>query len=520
MPLFRPLPRSNKASKAEQNRERPRPLKPVGHSTEPRCPDLKGKPQRQVLTVSEAVRQVKRFVEETFPPVWILGEVSNFRRPRSGHMYFTLKDGGALLNAVMFRGAQGGLVAPLEDGLEVLVRGRLSIYDRGSEVQVIAERIEPHGRGALELQREELRREYQKAGLLNPSRKRALPRYPRCLGIVTSPTGAAIRDILTTLDRRWPRLHILIAPARVQGTGAAEQVAAGIEALNAHDVKPELIIVSRGGGSVEQLWPFNLEPVCYAIARSEVPVVTGLGHETDETLADLIADSRAPTPTAAAELVVPVLEQHYEQLDDLKKRSWRRMRSRLREARRRLKELERRYSLRILRADLSTKSQQLDRFSERFEHVIGERLKQVRLQLDHGRGLLSFSSLFARLRARRESLQSLERRFQQATKSQLRCARYEFDKVDRRHFESALRQSLKNTAEQLAQLSTKIQALSPLKVLRRGYSLVQKSETVIVDPKQLKTGDSVRIRFANGEAWARITKIDDEPEFDEEQANS
>ncbi len=261
-----------------------------------------------LLTVSELTRQIRSNVEQQFPSVWVEGEISNLRCPSSGHQYLTLKDQGSQIRAVLFRSQAQRLKFVLQDGLEVLVLGRLTVYEPRGDYQLLLETVEPKGIGELQLAFMQLKAKLEAEGLFKESRKQPLPVFPERIGVVTSPVGAALHDVLTIVHRRWPMAHILIAPVAVQGVAASGQIAAAIQMFN--DVRQEpgkvdVLIIGRGGGSLEDLWAFNEEPVVRAIAASQIPIVSAVGHETDVTLADLAADCRAPTPSAAAELVVP-----------------------------------------------------------------------------------------------------------------------------------------------------------------------------------------------------------------------
>jgi exodeoxyribonuclease VII large subunit len=273
------------------------------------------------LTVSELTAQVKGLMETSFQRVWVSGEVSNLARPRSGHLYFTLKDQGAQLRAVVWRSAAARLRFGLEDGLEVVCRGHLDVYAPRGSYQLTVEQVEPQGVGALELALRKLKEKLAGEGLFDADRKRPLPAFPQTIAVVTSPTGAAIRDFLQVVRRRWRGVRVLIVPVRVQGTGAAEEIVAAIERVNRLTVSIDVLVVTRGGGSLEDLWALNEEAVVRAIAASRIPVVSGVGHEIDVTLADLAADVRALTPSEAAERVVPssadveaVVRNHAERL--------------------------------------------------------------------------------------------------------------------------------------------------------------------------------------------------------------
>ena len=277
-----------------------------------------GTPDR-IFSVAEVTGLVKAALESLFPRLWVEGEISNFHRHQSGHLYFTLKDDKAQLRAVMFRSDARAVAFELKDGLKVLCRGRLSVYEPRGEYQLYAEAIQPKGKGALQLAFEQLKEKLKAEGLFDGKRKRQLPLRPRTIGVVTSPTGAAIRDILRILERRYAKLHVIICPARVQGEGAAAEIVEGIDALGAWP-GIDVLIVGRGGGSIEDLWAFNEEPVARAIARSPVPVISAVGHEVDFTIADFVADVRASTPSAAAELVIATEEAFAEKIGTLMRR--------------------------------------------------------------------------------------------------------------------------------------------------------------------------------------------------------
>ena len=278
-----------------------------------------GEPRRQVWKVSELTRRIKGALEGTFGSVWVEGEVSNLRRPASGHAYFTLKDAASQLRAVMFRSALAGVTVPLKDGLLVRGYGQITVYEAAGDYQILLRKLEAAGEGELMLRLEALKKRLAAEGLFAAERKRPLPALPQHVGIVTSPTGAAIRDILQVLDRRFANLHVVLAPVRVQGAGAADEIAAAIDLLNARGGL-DVLIVGRGGGSLEDLWCFNEEAVVRAIVRSRIPVISAVGHEIDWTLSDFAADVRAPTPSAAAEMVVQGKAELERRVADLRRR--------------------------------------------------------------------------------------------------------------------------------------------------------------------------------------------------------
>ncbi len=277
--------------------------------------------KQNIVTVSQVNAYIKNSLDSDFllQNIWVKGEISNFKLHYSGHMYFSLKDEGGVLRAVMFKGAGAALRFMPENGMQILARGRISVYPRDGAYQMYVEEMEPEGTGALYIAFEQLKAKLEAEGLFLPERKKPLPQFPSSVGVVTSATGAALRDILNILGRRWPLARVLICPVLVQGAGAAQEIAGAIYELNAKKAA-DVLIVGRGGGSQEDLWAFNEEIVARAVADSAIPVVSAVGHETDFTICDFVADFRAPTPSAAAELVVPDREEIKNQLISLEKR--------------------------------------------------------------------------------------------------------------------------------------------------------------------------------------------------------
>lgn len=294
----------------------------------------------RIYSVSELTAELKALLENTFTGVWVEGEISNFKHHTSGHMYFTLKDDRGQLRGVMFRGSNRGLQFRPEDGLAVIVFGNVTIYEPRGEYQVYVEYMEPKGLGALQLAFEQLKTRLEAEGLFDPARKRPIPLLPKKIGLVTSPSGAAIRDILQIIHRRFANVQVLIFPVRVQGEGAAAEIVEGVECLNKRG-DLDVLIVARGGGSIEDLWAFNEEVVARAIYVSQTPVISAVGHETDFTIADFVADVRAPTPSAAAELVISRKAELSQRVDDLFSRLVSHMRYRAERSGERLRSLER-----------------------------------------------------------------------------------------------------------------------------------------------------------------------------------
>jgi exodeoxyribonuclease VII large subunit len=351
--------------------------------------------QQRILSVSQLTQAIKETLEGEFPAVWVAGEISNFSRPQSGHCYLTLKDDDAQIRAVVWRMAASRVRFDMHDGLEVVCQGYLDVYAPRGSYQLVIQRIEPRGVGALELALRQLRDRLAREGLFAPERKRRLPRFPRRIAFVTSPAGAAVRDFLEVLRRRWHGVHVMIVPVRVQGDGAAAEIAAGIELVNrlANDV--DVLVVGRGGGSLEDLWAFNEEAVVRAIHASRIPVVSAVGHEIDVTLADLVADVRALTPSEAAERVVPLAEEILAYLNAQQQRLSTALRTRAAGARARLDALA---TCRALRRPLERTqllSRRLDELQARARRAIQRRAELARHALDARSGQLDSLSPLA-----------------------------------------------------------------------------------------------------------------------------
>jgi len=340
----------------------------------------------QIYTISQLTSEIREILEGRFGDVWLEGEISNFKPATSGHFYFSLKDEKAQIRGVMFRGANSRLRFQLENGLHVVASGRVSVYEPRGEYQIIIERMEPKGLGALQLAFEQLKKKLGDEGLFEQSRKRELPFLPSKIGIVTSPTGAVIRDMIHVLTRRWPGVHVLLHPVQVQGSGAGQEIADAIRTMGARG-DLDLLIVGRGGGSIEDLWAFNEEVVARAIVASPIPVISAVGHETDFTIADFVADLRAPTPSAAAELAVPVWSDLSHTVGQARRRLYQAMEQKIDNARLMLKRWEaffrdptRRMTELLLRLD-HIRERLIASASHRID-FLKERLQGARKQLE------------------------------------------------------------------------------------------------------------------------------------------
>lgn len=425
-------------------------------------------------------------IEEQFSDIWLEGELSNLRAPGSGHVYCTLKDKTSQIRAVLFRFSAVRLRFSLQEGLHVIVRGRLTVYEPRGEYQIVLDRVEPKGVGALQLAFEQLKARLASEGLFDQERKQSIPAFPRTVGVVTSLTGAAIRDILAVLRRRWPTLHILIAPVQVQGESAGRQIAEALTALNELG-SVDVIIVGRGGGSLEDLWSFNEEIVVRAIAASHVPVVSAVGHEIDVTLADFVADLRAPTPSAAAETVVPVLAEIVERLRELKVRMGQVMLRHCASERQRLDAGIR--GVTDIRFRLQEASQRTDDMVDRLREMIQQLVTSGRERVHEvQRDLSGLNPILAI----KQGLVSIP----------------QFSKRLEGHMGVLLAQHRHRIHATLAQLNT----LSPLAVLGRGYSILHTvpSGQILRRAHDVEVGQELEAQLASGRLSCMVTRVCDD----------
>jgi exodeoxyribonuclease VII large subunit len=446
-------------------------------------------PERQVYTVSELTVRLKAALEEAFPAVWVEGEISNLRTPGSGHAYFTLKDEGAQLSAVLFRGRGRRVRFDLEDGMQVLAFGGLDIYAARGQYQLVVEMMEPKGLGALQLAFEQLKRRLEAEGLFDEGRKRPLPAFPRVIGIVTSPTGAAIRDILNIIGRRFGDLRIIIAPVRVQGDEAPGEIIKALANLQ-EMVDLDVVIVGRGGGSIEDLWAFNDESVARAIVACRVPVISAVGHETDFTIADFVADLRAPTPSGAAELVVREKLVVVETLADLYARLKQAVTAQVASYRERVDFLGRRRVLTDPARALRDLYRRLDELQGRLRLGLRSSQRQIRHRVALATGALRSRNPLARIAGGVALLAQLRGRLAASAQHSLKASRSRF-------------------AESVGRL----ESLSPLGVLARGYSVTRlTSGQVVRSAGQVAVGDPLEILLHQGALGARVTDVKERDE--------
>src|SRR3954464_2805975 len=444
-------------------------------------------PARKVWTPRDLVAALRTAIEQSFGDVWLQGEISNFRPAESGHLYFTIKDDAAQLRVVMFRMKAQLLRFRPENGMQVVARGRVSLYEQRGELQLMAEYLEPQGAGALQVAFEQLKAKLAAEGLFDQDRKKPLPLLPRRIGIVTSPRGAAIQAILNILRRRHESVGILIYPAQVQGDAAAAEVSAGIKFFNRSRGKEsavEVIIVARGGGSLEDLAAFNDEGLARVIAASEIPVISAVGHETDFTIADFVADLRAPTPSAAAEIVIQSKQSLDEQVANLRQRLGRAARYRVLIAQKTLAELTQHQVFARMADAIARRQQRADDLTYRLAAGYERSLKRTRQRLDVASARLRHFDL-------RRIFSGLKR---EADARQQALA-------------TAMRHLIAQQRAKLEQSAASVEQLSPLKVLERGYALVFDAHGILLkDPAQVADGDAITARLARGTLPAIVKK--------------
>ena len=427
--------------------------------------NLTERPEK-IYTVSEITHQIKHQLEKTFPVLWIEGEIADFKKAHSGHLYFTLKDEKSALNCVMWRSSAVRVPFELESGLQVICKGQISVYEQRGQYQLYVEGIEPKGKGALQLAFEQLKEKLRKEGLFDPSVKKKLPLLPKKVGIVTSPRGAAIIDIIKTLERRFAHIHIVIYPAKVQGEGASDEIVEGIDYLGSiRDM--DVIIVGRGGGSLEDLWAFNEEKVARAIFRCPIPIISAVGHEVDFTIADFVADIRASTPSVAAEMVIEKEQSLVERISNLEKRIFHHIRFFIQEKKHSVTDLVHHQAFQNFKVRMFNLIQQVDEFETRARYVIQslvQRIIQARSRVDLAQEKMSASM--------KRLLQELHGKWER--------------------------------------FSVELDNLSPLNILKKGYTLCWKNAKPELIQKigDVDEGDEVTVSFFKGEFSAQVKRID------------
>ncbi|SDL62797.1 exodeoxyribonuclease VII large subunit [Sediminibacillus halophilus] len=441
------------------------------------------------LTVTALTKYIKRKFEmdKHLKDVWLKAEISNFKHHSRGHMYLTLKDDHSKIQAVMFAGNNRSLKFKPENGMNVLAKGELSVYEPQGQYQLYISQMEPDGIGALYLAFEQLKDKLSKEGLFDPAIKQSIPAYPKKIGVITSPTGAAVRDIMTTLSRRYPIAKSVLFPVLVQGSQSAASIVKAIETASRMG-EFDILIVGRGGGSIEELWSFNEEVVARAIHASTIPVISAVGHETDFTISDLVADMRAATPTAAAELAVPSQAEIKERIISLDRSMDRALKSKLANAKERLGQLQRAYAFRYPAQLLRQKEQELDKFVERL-----------------GKGVS------ARHNSKQESLRALHKRLMlKHPKTQTQLMGRELNQL-RLRLDRAFAKEVQTRQNQFQKNLDKLSLLNPLNTMKRGYSITyQQNGEVLSSTKKVQPGEQVTVKLFDGSLDCQVWGIEEE----------
>ncbi|MBT6296414.1 MAG: exodeoxyribonuclease VII large subunit [Nitrospina sp.] len=437
----------------------------------------------KVYQVSQLTRDIKAIMEAAFDSIWVEGEISNFRTVASGHSYFVLKDAKSQVRCVLFKGHRAGIKFQPEDGDQVLLFGRITVYDARGEYQIVTESMEPRGLGALQKAYEQLKIKLEKEGLFDEEKKKPLPEFPWKIGVVTSSTGAAVRDILNIVRRRNPKVSVLLYPAKVQGEGAAKEIAQGIHELNQRkDI--EVIIIGRGGGSLEDLWAFNEEEVARAINTSRIPIVSAVGHEIDFTIADFAADLRAPTPSAAAELTVPILEDTLREIGSLNEALINSLEKKLKDYFDLLKRLMDRRFFHQPKEIFNPQIQRIDELHSRLLRGLEQNLLTHQQRFQDKIHRLFQASPEKRIPHMKENLNMLEKRMQHIIQSNLLLRKERFEGI------------LKN-----------LNAFNPLSILERGYSICSKDEKSLKSIEGINPGDIINVKLAQGGLSCTVQKI-------------
>lgn len=438
-----------------------------------------------ILTVSQLTNAIKMSVESTFPLVYLQGEISNFKIQSSGHLYFSLKDSGAQIGAVMFRGDAAAIKGAPKEGSQVIVRGELNVYPPSGKYQIVVRELRLVGLGELLLKLEELKTKLHQKGWFSSSRKKNLPKLPKTIGVVTSPTGAAIQDILNILSRRFSGFQLILNPVKVQGEGAAQEIAQAINEFNRYQLA-DVLIVGRGGGSIEDLWAFNEEIVAEAIFNSKIPIISAVGHETDHCIADYVADVRAPTPSAAAEIVIAEKSHHLQFLAQVQRRLHQALQHLVRKDWQRLEGIKRHPIFRSPYALLGQPMQQLDDMRLRLDPAIEQYFQKKHLLLE---GV-------------KKQLNALKPTFQIHNFRQ---------KIH--HFDKSLKDSFQRKVllhkERLENLHQMLQSVNPKNLLKKGYAILfsEKNQSVITSVQGVEKEHEIKMILSDGEVLAKVKKI-------------
>ncbi|HEV8051961.1 MAG TPA: exodeoxyribonuclease VII large subunit [Parachlamydiaceae bacterium] len=484
-----------------------------------------------ILTVSQLSNAIKHCLEKTFPLVWLQGEISNCKQHTSGHLYFSLKDANAQITAVMFRPDVQALKTIPKDGTQVIVKGEINVYPISGKYQIVVREMRQVGLGELLLKLEELKVKLHKMGWFRSDRKKPLPKFPKKIGVVTSPTGAAIQDMLNILTRRYSGFHLILNPVRVQGEGSAQEIAKAIEQFNLHELV-DVMIIGRGGGSIEDLWAFNEEIVAQAIFNSRIPIISAVGHETDHCIADYVADLRAPTPSAAAEIVIAEMSQQLTHLAQIKKRLQQTVYQLIRQDRHRLVGLMRHPALQTPYGILGPWLQRLDTLLQNSDDTMKQTLISKRLQLESKQQLLYTLNPKLRLAAFKEKLANFDKEIKAALRRQIQTLRVQLLRSSETlartwQFGFSAKQALLQPIQRLKQLDAMflrlisqkqerflnikntLDSINPKNLLTKGYCILfsEKDNSIITNIQSVKKQQKVQIQLIDGKLQATVNEI-------------
>jgi exodeoxyribonuclease VII large subunit len=469
-------------------------------------PSANNKP---ALSVSQLTNAIKHSLESTFPIICVQGEISNFKKQASGHLYFSLKDKEAQISAVMFRGNASRLPAIPKNGDKVILHGEINVYPPSGRYQINVREIQQVGVGELLLRLEELKQKINKKGWFRQEHKKAIPKFPKRIGVVTSPTGAAIQDILNVLTRRFSGFHLILNPVRVQGTEAPGEIAQAIRQFNDHNLV-DVMIIGRGGGSIEDLWAFNEEIVAEAVFHSEIPIIAAVGHEVDHCIAEYVADVRAPTPSAAAEIVIAERAQQLDYLSQLQKRLHHTLSMRIGQYRQRLSGILKHPVFASHYYLLGPWMQRLDDHRVKMDSHMLNILRHQRTLLIGRERLLRSLSPQAKIAQYKQKLGHLSQAIDHTFCAKLEARRRSLNTEQRRiQFDRLLQNMIQFKKEQLSKVTTTLQAIDPKNLLQKGYSILfsEKSGSVIKSVHQIQEDDKVRLMVSDGEALSTINKV-------------
>jgi exodeoxyribonuclease VII large subunit len=459
--------------------------------------------EHPILTVSQLSQAIKQSIEEMFPLIWLRGEISNFKPHSSGHLYFNLKDANAQISAIMFRADAAQIKVPFKDGTEVIVRGELNVYPTSGKYQIVIKELRPIGLGELLLKLEELKIKLNKMGWFKTTRKRPLPKFPKTIGVVTSPTGAVIQDILNILSRRFSGFHLILNPVKVQGEGAAKEIAQAIKQFNDYQLA-DVLIVGRGGGSIEDLWAFNEEIVAESIFNSQIPIISAVGHETDHCIADYVADVRAPTPSAAAEIVIAEKSQQFTHLMQMQQRMQQTVTQLIRQDRHRLQGVLRHPLMQSPYGLLGQWLQRLDIHRQSIDDKVKTVLYGYRIRLEAKKQELYALKPSAKLEHYRQKLAGLNREIHGAMSRKLNLAQQMMLKL--KQIDEASFRALMQAKKRLDHIKMSIDLVNPKNLLQKGYCILfsEKENRAVSSVKNAVKGEDYQLFLSDGQLIATI----------------